>query len=53
MGNPPVRVRYEGRRAKTFQFGFEYPDIEDDYLANNGDITEIPVEPKHGRTDGN
>jgi hypothetical protein len=32
----------------AIQGGFEYPDIEDDYLANNGGITEVPVESKRG-----
>lgn len=28
--------------------GFDYPDIEDDYLSNNGGVTEVPVESKRG-----
>lgn len=29
-------------------YGFDYPDIEDDYLSNNGGVTEVPVESKRG-----
>ena len=28
--------------------GFDYPDIQDDYLSNNGGVTEVPVESKRG-----
>ena len=28
--------------------GFDYPDIKDDFLSNNGGVTEVPVESKRG-----
>lgn len=28
--------------------GLDYPHIEDDYLSNNGGVTEVPVESKRG-----